>query len=134
MSTTLTHYLCIGCPLGCRLEVEEDEGNHIVEVRGFSCKRGKDYAAQEHSDPRRMVTTTVNVRGGMWARLPVKTSAPIPKGLVRELCRSLRPITVNAPLKLGDVIMQDALGTGVNIVATRDMSLRADDAGGPQIE
>jgi CxxC motif-containing protein len=121
MSTTLTHYLCIGCPLGCRLEVEEDDGQHIVEVRGFSCKRGKDYALQEHTDPRRMVTTTVRVSGGLWARLPVKTTAPIPKQRVRELCRVLRPITVTTPVRLGDVILQNALGTGVDVVATRDL-------------
>ena len=55
-------YLCIGCPLGCRLEVDEDEEGQIVEIRGFSCKRGKVYAEQEHTAPRRMVTTTVDIK------------------------------------------------------------------------
>ena len=54
--TAITHYLCIGCPLGCRLEVEAEEGT-VVEVRGFSCKRGKEYAEREHTDPRRLVST-----------------------------------------------------------------------------
>lgn len=122
MSTTLTHYLCIGCPLGCRLEVEEEEDQkQIVEVRGFSCKRGKEYAAQEHTDPRRMLTTTVKITGGRWARLPVKTSAPVPKTDIVALCESLRGVTVEAPVAMGAVIVHDALGSGVDIVATRDM-------------
>lgn len=121
MTEPLTHYLCIGCPLGCRLEVEEDGQHHIVEVRGFSCKRGKQYALQEHTDPRRMVTTTVRVIGGCWARLPVKTVSAIPKPLVRGLCRALRSVTMTAPVKVGDVVLPNALDTGVDVVATRDL-------------
>lgn len=118
--TGLTQYLCIGCPLGCRLEVEEAD-HDIVEIRGFACKRGKEYAAQEHSDPRRMVTTTVGIDGALWARLPVKTSAPVPKTQVMAICEHLRSIHVRAPVTIGAVIVRDVLHTGVDIVATRDM-------------
>ena len=120
MTTTFTHYLCIGCPLGCRLEVEEEEGA-VVEVRGFACKRGEEYAQQEHSDPRRMVTTTVRVRNGLWARLPVRTTATVPKNRVREVCQLLRRISVTAPVKRGDVIVANALGAGADVIASRDM-------------
>ena len=120
MTTTLTHYLCIGCPLGCRLEVEEEDGA-IVEVRGFSCKRGKEYAEQEHTDPRRMVTSSVRVTNGRWARLPVKTTRPVRKDQVRAVCRLLREITRAAPVGLGDVIVANVLDSGVDIVATRDI-------------
>ncbi len=116
----LTNYLCIGCPLGCRLEVEED-GTQIVEIRGQGCKRGKTFAEQEHTDPRRMVTTTLRTRGGLWPKLPVKTVAPIPKGRVVELCKELHKLTLDAPVKMGDVILADALGEGVDVVATRSM-------------
>jgi CxxC motif-containing protein len=119
-TTTITHYLCIGCPLGCRLEVEEEDGD-LVEIRGFDCKRGKLYAQQEHTDPRRMVATTVRIEHGIWARLPVKTADAIPKALVTDLCRLLRGVTVTAPVKMGDLILANALGTGIDIVATRDM-------------
>ena len=64
MMSDVTHYLCIGCPLGCRLEVEEDLDGSVVEVRGHSCRKGKTFAEREHHDPRRMVTTTVAVEGG----------------------------------------------------------------------
>ena len=116
------HYLCTGCPLGFRLEVEHEEGE-IVEVRGFSCKRGKAFAVQEFSDPRRSVSTTVRVEGGRWARLPVKTAEQVPKDRVQELCDALHRLTLHAPVTMGDVVLSDALGTGIDVVATRDMPL-----------
>jgi CxxC motif-containing protein len=120
MSLTFTHYLCIGCPLGCRLEVEEEEGA-IVEVRGFACKRGEEYALQEHSDPRRMVTASVRVRNGLWARLPVRTTVTVPKNQVRAVCQLLRRISATAPIRMGEVVVANVLGTGVDVVASRDM-------------
>ena len=120
MTTAITHYLCIGCPLGCRLEVEEEDGS-IVEVRGFACKRGKEYAEREHVDPRRMVSSTVHVANGLWARLPVKTDRPVPKDRVRAICRALRQVSIAAPVSMGDVIVANVLDTGADIVAARDM-------------
>jgi len=120
--TFTTHYLCIGCPLGCRLEVDEDP-HHTVEVRGFSCKRGKDYARQEHTDPRRFMTTTVAIQGAAWARLPVRTRQTIPKAKVRAVCQAVQRITVHAPVLQGDVIVRNVLDTGVDVIATRDMPL-----------
>jgi len=117
---TLSHYLCIGCPLGCRLEVE-DHGHGSVEVRGQSCKKGEVFGRQEHVDPRRVVTTTVAVRGGIYPRLPVKTRGEVPKGVVVELCRLLHTLEFEAPVMLGQVIAPDVLGTGVDVVASRDL-------------
>lgn len=117
----ITGYLCIGCPLGCRLEVEEDVHGEIVEVRGFSCRKGRDFATAEHTEPTRMVTTTVAIEGGRWPRLPVRTADPVPKDVVEALCTSLRTVTVRAPVRLGDVVVHDVLGTGVDVVASRDL-------------
>lgn len=119
-------YLCIGCPLGCRLEVDESPSGDIVEIRGFSCKRGKEYAQQEHSDPRRMVTTTVAIANAPWPRLPVKSSAPVPKARVIEICRLLRSLQVNAPVQAGDVLVANVLGLGADIVATRSFEITID--------
>lgn len=121
LDSRITHYLCIGCPLGCRLEVEEDAGGDIVEIRGFSCRKGKIFAEREHIDPRRMVTTTVAVTGGRWARLPVHTTEDIPKDRVMEVVSALRAVTVAAPIILGTPIAADVCATGVDIVASRDM-------------
>ncbi len=120
MTTKITTYLCIGCPLGCRLEVEEDQGA-IVEIRGFDCKRGKEYAQQEHTDPRRMVTTTVHVEHGLWSRLPVKTAEAVTKHLLRTVCEALRGVIVTAPIEMGEVIVSDIMNTGIDVLATRDM-------------
>lgn len=119
-------YLCIGCPLGCRLELEiggTDDGScdDAFEVRGNSCKKGIEFARQEHVDPRRAVATTVAITGARWPRLPVKTSGSVPKALVGEVCRELRRVSVPAPVAMGDVLVVDILGTGVDVVATRDM-------------
>ncbi len=116
-------YLCIGCPLGCRLEVEEERGE-IVEVRGQSCKKGDVFARQEHTDPRRVVTTTVAVTGGLWSRLPVKTQGDVPKAAVVDVCRLLHGLTFEAPVTIGQVIAADVLGTGVDVVASRDLPRR----------
>lgn len=119
---TTSSYLCIGCPLGCRLEVDEDEETHaIVEVRGFACKRGKEYAQQEHVAPQRIVTTTVAIEGARWPRLPVRTALPVPRQRVAEVCRRLHRVCVAAPIHMGDLIVADILGTGVDVVATCDM-------------
>ncbi|MBW7884439.1 MAG: DUF1667 domain-containing protein [Caldilineaceae bacterium] len=119
-------YLCIGCPLGCRLEVDEDEDTHsIVEVRGFSCRKGKEYALQEHERPLRMVTTTVDISGGPWPRLPVRTSRPVPKEYVVLICDALRKIHIAAPVHLGDIIACNVLDSGADIVAACDMPAAA---------
>lgn len=117
-----THYLCIGCPLGCRLEVDEHPDDHaIVEVRGFSCRRGKEYAIQEHTAPQRMVTTTVAIDHAPWVRLPVRSKKAVPKDKVMAICGALRTVRVSAPVSNGDVILANVLESGVDIIATRDM-------------
>lgn len=131
MTSVTTTYLCIGCPLGCRLEVEED-GGRIVEIRGFSCKRGREYAEQEHRDPRRMVTTTIRVLNGFWPRLPVRSTAPVPKANVKEFCRAVHTITVKAPVTMGDTIASSVLDTGIDVIATRDMPVGIPDKDHPQ--
>ncbi len=115
-----SHYLCVGCPLGCRLEVEA-EGDDIIEVRGNACKRGVEFAHQEHIDPRRFIATTVAIDGAPWPRLPVATAQALPKDRVIDVCRALHQLRLEAPVAIGEVVMADALGTGVDVVATRTL-------------
>lgn len=117
----ITHYLCIGCPLGCRLEVEDNGAGTIVEVRGWGCKKGRAYGEEEHTDPRRVMATSVRITGGRWGRIPVKTSGSIPKAMVREVALAVRGIAVEAPIGIGTVVAANILGTGVDVVTTRDM-------------
>ncbi len=117
-----TKILCITCPKGCTLEVTR-EGQTVVEIKP-GCKRGHEYANRELVDPRRMVASTVQVRQGIHPLLPVYTSAPFPKGQISALLAELRQLDVSAPVTMGAVVIEDALGTGVNILASRDMPLK----------
>lgn len=111
--------LCITCPKGCSLEVTR-EGETVVSVKP-GCKRGHEYARRELVDPRRMIATTVRIRGGRHPLLPVYTAAPFPKGRIQELTALLRELEVETPVKMGAVVLADALGTGIDILASRDM-------------
>jgi len=118
-------YTCLGCPIGCPLELEHD-GAEIIEVRGNRCERGTKYGRQEFTDPRRALSTTVAIDGARWARLPVKVTQPIPKDRVREAARLLHGLRVAAPVRLGDVLAENFLGeAGVAVVATRTMEREA---------
>ena len=117
-----TKILCITCPKGCTLEVTR-EGQTIVEIKP-GCKRGHEYANRELVDPRRMVASTVKVRHGIHPLLPVYTSAPLPKGKIRELLAELRKFEVAAPVTMGTVLLENVFGTGVNILASRDMPVQ----------
>ena len=113
--------ICVACPKGCRLEVLREEGEILVEHAG--CKRGREYALAEISDPRRMLASTVRISGALHPLLPVATAAPFPKGHLRDLLAALRQVQVRAPVRVGQVILPDALGSGIDILASRDMGL-----------
>jgi len=117
----IEHYTCLGCPIGCALELRH-EGDAIVEVRGNRCERGVKYARQEFNDPRRGLSTTVRIVGARWARLPVKVTQPIPKHRVLEAARLIHQLQVDAPVRIGTVLIADLFGeAGVNVVTTRTM-------------
>lgn len=113
---------CINCPMGCALSVEM-EGDDVVSVSGNTCKRGDIYARKEMTDPTRIVTSTVRVAGGSLGMVPVKTKADIPKGRIFECVRELKNVQVNAPIHIGDVVVRDIAGTGIDIVATKNVEL-----------
>jgi CxxC motif-containing protein len=120
---TETHvYLCTGCPLGCRLEVDAVD-DEVLEVRGFTCRRGERYGRQEHVDPRRPLSTTVWVDGAAIRRAPVRTTDAIPKHQVIAAARALRGVRLTAPIRRGDVVVPDVCGTGVDVIVTRDLDL-----------
>ncbi len=116
-----THaYLCTGCPLGCRLEVDAID-DEVVEVRGFSCKKGERYGRQEHTDPRRPVSTTVWIEGAAIRRAPVRAADSVPRDQIRDVVEALRGLIVPAPVRRGDVVLRDVCGTGVDVIVTRDL-------------
>ena len=108
---------CIGCPMGCALLVEMN-GKEIISVTGNTYKKGAEYAVKEVTDPTRIVTTTVRVKNGSMPVVSVKTAQDIPKGKIFDCVEALRDVCVEAPVQIGDVILENVAGTGVDIVAT----------------
>lgn len=111
---------CIVCPVGCRMIVKKNE-DETYAVTGNTCKRGEKYGVEEMIAPKRMVTTTVKIKDGALRLIPVKTSDSIPKELIFEIMELLDDVELEAPIMVGDVIVENVLGTGIDIVASRDM-------------
>lgn len=112
--------ICINCPMGCALTVVMD-GTEVVSVSGNTCKRGEIYARKEVTNPTRIVTSTVRVAKGDEKMVSVKTKEDIPKGKIMDCVKALKDITVNAPVRIGDVLIENVAGTGVDIVATKNV-------------
>lgn len=110
---------CIGCPLGCQLTVTM--GENEIKVEGNTCPRGEAYAKKEVTNPTRIVTSTVRVEGGTIERVSVKTSSDIPKGSIFECMKEIHAAKVKAPVHIGDVILADCAGTGVAVVASKNV-------------
>ena len=110
---------CISCPLGCPLKVETDEDGKVLSVTGNTCKRGEEYGKREVTAPVRMVTSTVRVTGGEAPVVPVRTKTDIPKGKIFDCMAAIRQAELKAPIKLGEVVIENVAGTGVDVIATR---------------
>jgi len=112
--------ICISCPVGCELDVTL-ENDKIIQVEGNTCKLGLDYAEQEIFDPRRMIASTVNVKNGFHPLVPVYTEQPVPKPKIMDILAEIRKVEVAAPVAINDVVIENVLDTGINIIASRDM-------------
>lgn len=115
---------CISCPMGCPLTVVMERGE-VVSVSGNTCKRGDIYARKEVTNPTRIVTTTVEVEGGSADMVSVKTREDIPKGKIFDCVKALKGIVAQAPVRIGDVIVPDVAGTGVDVIATKNVPVDA---------
>lgn len=110
--------ICIVCPQGCHLKVDEENG---FAVTGNSCPRGAEYGKMEMTHPTRVVTSTVRCEGGLYPRCPVKTDRAIPKEKIFEVMQALEGIVLTAPVRVGQVVVGDVCGTGADVVATREL-------------
>lgn len=111
---------CIVCPKGCQLTVEL-EGKEIISISGHTCKRGEEYAKTECIAPMRTITSTAAIIGG--GVVPVKTDRTIPKELMFECMAEINKARVSPDAKLGDVVIENVLGTGANVVTTRNAKI-----------
>ena len=110
--------ICVACPLGCPITVDFDSDGNVSSVTGNTCKRGDAYARTEVTNPTRMLTTTVKVIDGKSYVVPVKSANPIPKGMMFECMKVINKASIKAHVNTGDVVVENFLGTGVDIIAT----------------
>lgn len=120
MAETVKEMTCIVCPMGCPLKVTMN-GDEIVDVTGNTCPRGKKYAITEVTAPRRVLTSTVRVESGHLPLCPVRTRGDIPKGLLFDAMKEVDALVIQAPVAIGDVLIPDICGTGVPLVACRNI-------------
>jgi CxxC motif-containing protein len=129
--------VCITCPIGCRLSVEGSSAENLA-VSGNRCPRGAVYAREELFSPKRVVTATIRLRLGdagkaqphraaqyaaVPRRLPVKTTAPLAREKIPELLNLIAGLEIEAPVQIGAVLAKDLYGTGIDLVATRNVGV-----------
>ncbi len=114
--------ICILCPLGCKLKVSGvAEKPEDLAIRGQQCKKGREYAFEEYTNPTRTLTSTVVIQNAPLARLPVKTSKPLPKDLIFRAMEEINKVELTAPVKMGTVVIENLLDTGIDVVTTRSL-------------
>jgi CxxC motif-containing protein len=112
--------ICIGCPLGCRVTVTQDKKGRILGMKGVECKQGEKYVLKELKNPVRTLTATVRTGNEDFPLLPVRTSRPVLKKLMKPIMKETVKAKVKPPVKAGDVILKNVLKTGSDLVATTD--------------
>lgn len=118
---------CTTCPSECLLTVEDERSadGSVVEVRsvtGNSCPRGDTFAHQELTCPMLVLTSTVAVSGGDEALLPVRTAEAIPLALHAQAMALIRGLVVNAPIRMGDIVLPNLLNTNIDLIASMDIN------------
>lgn len=110
--------ICVACPMGCPVTVEITDNGDIVSVTGNTCKRGDSYARTECTNPVRSLATTIRVNGGIYNVVPCKSAGALPKEKIMECMEIINNTSAEAPVRLGDILIENILGTGINIIAT----------------
>lgn len=111
--------ICIVCPVGCHISVDQDH-----HVTGNKCPRGEAHGIKEATDPRRVLTTSVRTTFETMPRLSVKSREAVPKGIMFDIIDVLDHVLITKPITIGDVVIKDVLGTGIDIISTKSIDLR----------
>ena len=111
--------VCIGCPRGCRLTIDEKDGEYIVT--GNTCPRGKEFAISEMTAPKRTICSTVKTAFPDVPVLPVRVSADIPREKIFDVMREINAVTLKERIGRGDAVIKNVLGLGVDVIATSDL-------------
>jgi CxxC motif-containing protein len=110
---------CITCPIGCLLEVEYNlTKKEIISLKGNQCKKGHKFAQDEIFDPKRILTTTVKINSKFFKRLPIRSNVPAPKDMIEKMVKEIRKLKIILPVKMGDILAENFMDTGVNIISS----------------
>ena len=120
MEERVLSMICVGCPVGCDIKVTVRD-KELLSVEGNACPRAVQFARTEIANPVRVFATTVRVSGGRLPVCPVRSRGPVPKDRLFDISREVARLVVPAPVTIGQVILADACGSGVDIIATRDL-------------
>ena len=112
----MKEFTCIVCPRGCHLIIDDNKN-----VTGNFCPRGANYAVNEITNPTRTITSVVRVKNRKDLMVSVKTSNNIPKRMIFDVLKELETISVNAPCHIGDVVINNILNTGADIIITKEI-------------
>jgi CxxC motif-containing protein len=115
----ITDMTCIECPMGCIMAVTVEKGK-VVKVERNKCPKGAVYAAAETERPVRILTSTVMAEGMEMRMVPVRTDAPIPKNSMMRAMDRIRRMRITRPVQVGEVVLENIAGSGVNLIATRE--------------
>ncbi|GAH36942.1 unnamed protein product [marine sediment metagenome] len=111
---------CIVCPTGCQIQAISKGSD--IEFEGYTCQRGLEYAQQEYFEPKRILTTTIRVEDGFLPLIPVRTNKPILKEKLNEALDEIARTKVKAPIEMGEILIENILGLGSNVIASRDLT------------
>lgn len=112
-------FSCIVCPSSCCIKVSAD-GDHILNIEGNGCKRGKTYATSEYLAPVRTITSTVRSVNYKTEVIAVRTDKPVPKDKMFECMNEIRKVVVGPPFEIGRVVIENILDTGCNVVLSNN--------------
>lgn len=115
--------VCTVCPKGCEMLVDFDAKDNFYEVTGNGCKRGKEFVVNEIQHPMRTLQSTVKTSFRELPMVPVRTDGVIPKEIIFDVMKELSKVNLEREVKSGEIIVENILGTGVNIISTIDMQL-----------
>ena len=109
--------ICITCPRGCRLKIDDN-----LNVTGNFCPRGKIYAIDEITAPKRVITSTIKLKNSVYPRVSVKSDKAVPKDKIFDVMEELNKVEINAPCKINDIVIKDVLNLGINIIITKNIN------------
>lgn len=110
---------CILCPNGCNLSIEKL--GQEWEIKGNKCPKGKQFAINEITDPRRSVCSTIKTTFKKVPRLPVRTDGEVPLETIFNVMAQINSKNLDIPVHVGEVIIENVSNTGINVIATSDL-------------